>query len=194
MNIEGYITPIHIKEYVFCPMLFWYKYVCNIVEPVTELMLDGIENYLKDECEWEKRKSLLRDRRLKVDKMLFAYPLVSNKYRLYGVVDTIFWINNRMNILEIKYGRAKKPFKNHLYQVACYALMAEEEFKQPVYKIILYYRPQKIWMERRFTNQLRQYLIKIVERIWKILEGKVIPEPIFKGKCRSCWYERFCGL
>lgn len=190
--MEEFITPTHIKDYVFCPSLFYHKYVMGLLEPKTEMMVKGALEYLKDKGGWEERKTLLNSKRIRVDKMLFSYPLTSRRYRIHGIVDTIFWVNRRMNILEIKYGESPKLFRDHLYQAAAYAIMAEEEFKQPTYRIIIFYRTQKNWYERRFTVQLRSHLIKIVEEVWRILGGEVIPEPRPRRACSSCWYKRFC--
>jgi hypothetical protein len=30
---QEFITPTHVKEYVFCPMLFYNKYVVGLLEP-----------------------------------------------------------------------------------------------------------------------------------------------------------------
>jgi len=191
---EEFITPTHVKEYVFCPMLFYSKYVVGLLEPKTEMMLEGSREYLRDEIRWRERKTLLNERRIKVDRMLFSYPLTSRKYRIHGIADTIFWTNQKMNILEIKYGESLSLSRNHLYQTAAYALMAEEEFRQPAYKIVLYYKAGRKWIERRFTVQLRTHVIRIIERIWEILNGKVIPEPKLRTACSSCWYRHFCHL
>ena len=189
---EEYITPTHVRDYVFCPTLFYNKYVRGILEPKTEMMLEGSRAHQRDESGWMERKTLLRDRRLKVERMVFAKPLTSRRYRIHGIADTIFWINRRMHILEVKYGEHPKLFRDHLYQTAAYALMAEEEFGQPAYKIIIFYRSGRRWLERRFTAQLRAHLVKIIEAVWRILEGKTIPEPKPRRPCASCWYRRFC--
>ncbi|MCL7388064.1 MAG: CRISPR-associated protein Cas4 [Thaumarchaeota archaeon] len=189
---QEFITPIHVRDYIFCPMLFYHKYVVGLLEPMTEMMLEGSREYLRDEARWRERKTLLNERRIKADRMLFSYPLTSKKYRIHGIADTIFWVNRKMNILEIKYGSSSGPFRNHLYQAAAYALMAEEEFSQPAYKIILFYKTHRKWVERRFTMQLRAYLIKVLERAWEVLEGKLVLEPKPRAPCASCWYRRFC--
>jgi CRISPR-associated exonuclease Cas4 len=191
---QEFITPTHVKEYVFCPMLFYNKYVVGLLEPKTEIMLEGSREYLKDESRWRERKTLLNERRIKVDRMLFSHPLTSSKHKIHGVADTIFWSNHKMNVLEIKYSESSKLFQNHLYQTATYALMAEEEFRQPTYKIILFYKAGRKWIERRFTVQLRTHIIKIIERVWETLEGRIIPGPKPKAACTSCWYRRFCYL
>jgi hypothetical protein len=90
------------------PMLFYNKYVVGLLEPKTEIMLEGSREYLKDESRWRERKTLLNERRIKVDRMLFSHPLTSSKHKIHGVADTIFWSNHKMNVLEIKYSESSK--------------------------------------------------------------------------------------
>jgi CRISPR-associated exonuclease Cas4 len=190
---QEFITPTHVRDYIFCPMLFYHKYVVGLLEPTTEMMLEGSREYSRDESRWMERKTLLNEKRIKADRILFSHPLTSRKHRIHGIADTIFWVNRKMNILEIKYGESPGPFRDHLYQAATYALMAEEEFSQPAYKIILFYKTHGKWIEQRFTAQLRTHLVKTLEKIWEVLEGKIIPEPKPKTPCTSCWYRRFCN-
>ena len=189
---ETYITPTHIKDYAFCPTILYHKYVRGVIEPKTPLMEEGRLQYLKDAKGSRERTTLLNSRRIKVEKMLFSYKLTSNKHKIHGIADTIYWTNNKMHILEIKYSNLRKPMPGHIYQTAAYALMAEETFKQPAYKIIIYYKPAKKWIEKRYTNQLRAYTIKIIQKTREILEGEEIPEIKWRHQCRSCWYRKFC--
>jgi len=191
-NELQYITPIHVRDYLFCPSILYNKYVRRIVEPETEMMAKGREEYERDKAGLKRRKTILGDRRIKADKVLFSKPLKSEKYRLAGVVDCIYWKDNKLHVLEIKYTKTKKPFPDHIYQTATYAIMAEEEFKQPVYRIILYYKYSKLWHERRFTRQLKAHTLKIIEKTRRILDGEEIPIPKWKLKCKSCWYKRIC--
>ncbi|MDW8086354.1 MAG: PD-(D/E)XK nuclease family protein, partial [Ignisphaera sp.] len=132
---ERYITPTHIKDYLFCPSIFYYKYVIGIREPVTELMQEGVAEFARDRERFEERKTLLNQKRIRVDKMLFGIIVTSRKYGIVGVVDTLYWSNNKLHILEIKTSRSTKLHSDHLYQTSVYALAVEEEFGQPVYKV-----------------------------------------------------------
>lgn len=193
MEEEGYyITPIHVRDYIFCPTIFYYKHVLGIKEPMTDLMLEGVAEFLKDSRRYEERKTLLSQRRIHVDKMIFGIPVFSKKYRVAGVADTIYWSNNRLHVLEIKATGSKKLFPDHLYQTSVYALAVEEEFRQPVYKIEIFYKKSGAWFERRFTSQLRRYSINLVQQIHKALESGEHPEPMISKKCKSCFYRKFC--
>ena len=189
---EIYITPIHIRDYFFCPAILYNKYVRGIREPETEMMKDGVERYKSDHVGFKRRKTLLGKKRMKIEKALFSLPLRSRVYRMYGIVDALYWINGRMHVLEIKYSDLRKPFPDHIYQAAAYALMAEEEFGQPAYKIAIYYEKSNYWFEKRLTDQLRRYTATIIKRVWRILSGKEIPEIKWKRKCESCWYLKIC--
>ena len=187
-----YITPIHIRDYLFCPTILYNKYVRRIIEPQTEMMEKGKEEYDKDKKGINRRKTLLGDKRIKAEKIMFEVPLKSKKHKITGIADAIYWKNNKLHILEIKYSNAKKPYPDHIYQTATYAIMAEETLKQTVYKIILYYKYSKLWYERRFTGQLKNHTIKIIEKTRKILNGETIPKTKWKRKCKSCWYKQIC--
>lgn len=189
---ETYITPIHVRDYLFCPTILYNKYVKRIIEPETAMMEKGREEYERDKKGLKRRESILGDKRIKAEKIIFEAPLKSRKYGVMGVADIIYWKDNKLHIVEIKYSKAKKPFPDHIYQTATYAIMAEETLKQKVYKIILYYKYSKLWYERRFTGQLKNYTIKIIEKTRKILKGEIIPEVKWKRKCSSCWYRRIC--
>ncbi|MCF8884319.1 MAG: CRISPR-associated protein Cas4 [Nitrososphaerota archaeon] len=192
MEEEGYITPIHIKDYIFCPSIFYYKHVLGIGEPLTESMKEGVREFIKDSMRYQERETLLNQRRIRVDKMLFGVTVSSRKHKVVGVVDTVYWSKGKLNVLEIKTTESNKLFPDHLYQVAVYALAVEEEFNQPVYKIIIFYKKSNNWFEKRFTNQMRNYSVKLVLRIHEIMEKGEVPEPRFSAKCRSCFYKRFC--
>lgn len=192
MDEENYLTPIHIRDYLFCPSIFYYKHVMGVDEPVTESMEEGLRDHARDLQRWEERKTLLSRKRIHVDRMLFNLALASPRYRIRGVVDTVYWSNSRLHVLEIKTSRSEKLFPDHLYQTAVYALMVEEEFKEPVYKIVVFYKKSGKWFERRFTSQLRQYTIKLVEKIHKVLEYGDMPEYRWMEKCMSCFYRKLC--
>ena len=193
MEEEGnYITPIHVRDYIFCPSIFYYKHILGIGEPVTELMQEGIREFTRDLERYEERKTLLARRRIRVDKMLFGVKVLSKKYMVSGIVDTIYWANNKLHVLEIKATGSKKLFPDHLYQTSIYALAVEDVFNQPVYKIAVFYKKSNTWFERRFTGQLRSYSINLVQRIHRALELREPPEPVMDKKCRSCFYRKFC--
>ncbi len=189
---EPYITPTHIRDYVFCPTILYHKYVRGVNEPETPLMEEGRLQYLKDAERSKERITLLNSRRIRVEKMHFSCKLTSRKHRIQGIADTIYWTNNKMHILEIKYSSLRKPRPDHIYQTAAYALMAEEKFRQPAYKIIIYYKPTRKWFEKRYTRQLRAYTIKLIQKTHEILSGWKLPETSWKPQCRSCWYKKFC--
>jgi CRISPR-associated protein Cas4 len=192
MNEENYITPIHIRDYLFCPSLFYYKHIMGINEPTTESMEEGTREFTKDLERWEERKTLLNKKRIHVDKMLFNQTLVSSKYKVRGIVDTVFWSNNKLHILEIKTSESEKLFPDHLYQTAVYALIAEDVFREPVYKIIVFYKKSEKWFEKRFTYQLRHYTIRLIDKINKIIDLGDVPEHKWKNKCNSCFYRNLC--
>lgn len=192
MDEEGYITPVHVRDYVFCPTIFYLKHVLGLPEPVTDAMEEGLREFCRDSEGWRYRKTLLSQRRIKVDRAVFGQPVTSERYRMRGVVDTLYWEGRRLNVLEIKAGRQPRMFPAHLYQASSYALMAEEEFGQTVYRVIVFYKGSGLWCEKRFTDQLREYTARLVEKVHRAMEGGEVPEPRWTAKCAGCFYRRHC--
>jgi CRISPR-associated exonuclease Cas4 len=189
---ERYITPLQVRDYIFCPTILYQKYVRRIMEPETEMMKEGKEEYEKDKAGAERRKSILGEVRIEAEKVLFEVPLKSEKYKIMGVADAIYWKNGKMHILEIKYGNVKKPYPDHILQATTYAIMAEETLKQTAYKIVLYYKQSKLWHETTLTKQLKNYTTKIIQKTHEIIDGKVVPQTKWTNKCKTCWYNRIC--
>jgi len=187
-----YLSSTMIRDYIFCPVIFYYKYVRNIWEPETFLMKEGKEKYEEYRDKGKYRVTVLGQRKVKPDKILYSQEVYSRSLNIYGIVDAIYWIGNKAYIVEIKDSGLKKPPPDHIYQAVAYALMAEETFNTTVYKIQIYYRISDTWIERRVTAGLRRYVKKIVHEIKRILDGKYIPEPKKIKACKSCWYRGIC--
>ncbi|MEM2741479.1 MAG: hypothetical protein QXD95_04960, partial [Nitrososphaeria archaeon] len=99
---ETYITPLHIRDYLYCPTILYQKHVRRIMEPETQMMINGKEEYEKYKETAKRRKSILGEIRIQAEKTLFSVPLKSEKYKVVGIADAIYWTNNKMHILEIK--------------------------------------------------------------------------------------------
>lgn len=187
-----YITPTEVRDYLFCPAILYNKHVRLIEEPLTEMMRRGRERFEEDRRRGVRRRTLLGMRRIKPDKILYSQHVKSDRLRIHGIIDIIYWLNNRTYIVEIKDSPLKKVTPDHLYQTVAYALMAEETFNTIIYKINIFYLQSGKWIEKRMTKDLREYTIHVINETHKIIQGKVVPEIKYKNRCNSCWYIRIC--
>lgn len=188
-----YITPLDIRDYLYCPYILYLKRIRGIEEPETELMKIGRELYEEEKRRSGRRKTLLGLRKIPIDEIWYDVNLYSRKYRIYGVADAVYRVGSRYGVLEIKYGEYRKGSTDHFYQAVSYAVMYEEEYGRRIYYITLYYSNGDKLISRRFTNMHREHWKNIVERIWRIIEGKDIPTPSDDlKKCSVCFYRGFC--
>lgn len=189
-----YLTPLDIRDYLYCPHILYLKRVRGIEEPETELMRRGKELYDLHRSRSKRRKTLLGLRKIVPDEIWFNIELFSRKYRVFGVADAIYRVGTKYGVLEIKYSEYRgKVSLDHLYQAISYAMMYEENFGKHIYWITLYYTENDRLISRRFTKLHRDHWCDIVRRIWNIIDQGCPPRsnPDIR-KCNVCFYRKIC--
>ena len=189
-----YITPLDIREYVFCPYIMYLKKVLGFEEPVTELMEQGRTRYMMYKDKSRRQKTLLGLKSIKPDEIKYNIDLFSRKYRVYGIADAIYRRGRDYYVLEIKHSKYRGEIpRSHVYQALSYAIMYEEETGKIVSFITFYYSINNKMVVKKITKPLRNRWIKIVCEIWKTINGKLIPRPLkHKRKCEVCFYKNIC--
>ncbi len=123
-----------------------------------------------------------------------AYALHSRSFALSGKPDYIVrGRNGRLIPVEIKSGRARKPHRGHILQLAAYCLLVEENFSLEVpYGILVY--SDKVQHRIDFDEDLRSDLLRTLEEMRSAL-GNSSPERGHsqRQKCLSCSFSRICN-
>lgn len=189
---EILVTGTMIKDYMFCPTIFYHKYILGVWEPETELMEGGRRLSMDIEHKSRRWRTLMGSRRIKPDKAIYSARVSSKRYGLTGVIDVVYWVGGKCIVLEIKESGLKKLVSSHLYQTAVYGLMAEETFETTVSYLEIYYTLSGIYNRVRFTTGIKRYAKTIIRKIWGMLNRTHIPEPKLSRKCWSCWYRKRC--
>lgn len=123
-----------------------------------------------------------------------AKPLFSRRFGVSGKPDYI--IKDKDNALipvEIKSGRASKPYKGHVLQLAAYCLLIEETYGKAVPHGVLVYGDGKQHLFK-FDSDLRAELLSTLEdmrRCWN--EGNPKRTHNSKRRCYSCLLREDCG-
>ncbi len=189
---EGYITATDIKHYAYCEVIVYITHILGVTEPVTEYMEYG--------SEVERDKSLGPIiARFKVKEVLKKPQLASKELMLCGSPDYILRTKSEELIpVEIKWSepsRYGKGKKDHVIQLATYALLIEKTLKNRRYSIkrgILYYlRPEGKLIVVNIDYELKAEVLRILRNIREIIEGKRLPKPS-RSKCSSCNYRNYC--
>jgi len=182
-----------LKHLYWCEAIIYVKYFLGVKEPPTEYMLYGSEQ------EVEKHVAFA----IKAVKAVkaFKHPYLEDpQLSLGGAPDYVLITRAGEAIpLEIKWsepGRGGAPKRDHLMQLAAYALLIERclrnEIKSSVKRGLIYYlRPQGKLIKVSITYGMKANIIKALKRMKAIATGKQEPKPR-TSKCRSCNYARHC--
>ncbi len=123
-----------------------------------------------------------------------AKALFSKRYGIAGKPDYIVKDAsiNAIIPVEVKSGQAKKPYNNHVLQLAAYCLLVEENYNKPVpYGIIVYAdgRQHRVY----FNEALRSDLLGTVQEMRIMLRDKRhYRGNDHKERCRFCSLQAEC--
>ncbi|MDD3621686.1 MAG: CRISPR-associated protein Cas4 [Methanofollis sp.] len=96
--------------------------------------------------------------------------------------------------VEVKSGRARKPYWNHILQLAAYCILVEERYGTSVpYGTLVYGNGDQHRIE--FTPDLREQVLATVDEMRACLEdgGSARRNHNAAVRCRSCAYREECG-
>jgi len=185
-----YITAADIKRYSWCPRIIYFTHVLHLEERVTEAMEEGKEEH--GDTVVAPIVAQLRGMRL-----IPGLKLVSDNLRLSGkpdfILETKFGELIPIEVKAASLDTSGKAKKDHIMQLACYALLVEDNFKKVVKRCAVYYLRDKRVVYVALTNDLKLEAKKAIDKSYKIIEQEEIPkvrQPI--SKCKNCGYYRYC--
>jgi CRISPR-associated exonuclease Cas4 len=187
---KEYITAADIKRYAWCPRIIYFTHVLHLEERVTEAMEEGKE---------EHDDAIIAPivAQLKARKVIKGLNLVSDTLRLSGkpdfILDTKFGELVPVEVKVASLYTSSKAKKDHVMQLACYALLIEDNFKRVVKRCVVYYLRDKRVAYVALTNDLKLEAKKAIDKAYKIIEQEEMPkvrQPI--NKCKNCGYYRYC--
>ena len=94
--------------------------------------------------------------------------------------------------VDFKFTRGR-PHKNHLYQLAGYALILEDQLGRPVEKGFIYLIPQKDAVVFDLSEKVKLECLNTLRRIREMILTERFPEaPSTRAKCIDCEYQNYC--
>lgn len=123
-----------------------------------------------------------------------AKALFSKRFRLSGKPDYIVKKNNHYIPVEVKTGEHHRIQKNHVFQLAAYCQLLEDNYGGFVpYGILVYNTDQQYKIP--FDPKLRFELESSIKEMRRLLKTKNIQrnhaDPY---RCRSCSMRSYCGV
>ena len=120
-------------------------------------------------------------------------PFFSNRYKIVGKPDYIVKKNNKYIPVEIKTGFNINPQKNHIFQLASYCQLLEENYGLFVpYGILIYNNlyKYKIPFDPKMRYEFKENLKEMRKMIKK---GKIQMNHNNPNKCRNCSMRMYCS-
>jgi CRISPR-associated exonuclease Cas4 len=179
-----------LKQYHYCPRVVFYQYALPVEHKVTYKMEKG--KAAQDEVERLESRRKLKRYGLRDGARRFNVWLSSEKWKLSGKLDLVIESEAEVYPVDFKYTRGK-PYRNHVFQLAGYALILEDHYGKPVNHGFVYLIPQEDAVVYEMTGELKEECVTTLGEIRRMIEGERFPEPpAQRAKCADCEYQNYC--
>ncbi len=179
-----------IKQYVYCPRIIYFTYVCPVQKKVTRKMRYGQEAHLELD-RLEKRRTFKRYN-FKDGERKFHTSLYSPRLGLGGKLDMHILAEGEIFPVEFKHS-SQGTSLNHKYQLVAYAMLLEDTYNKPVRYGFICTDAGKV-TPLEVTPNTRAFVKEILEKIRLLVSKEWMPNKAGKkGKCVDCEYRNFCG-
>jgi len=180
-----------LKQYLYCPRVVYFHYVLPVEKKVTYKMQVGKELH-QVIAELEKRRKLRRYG-LKEGVRFFDLWLSSERIGLRGRLDMMIQTPQGCYPVDFKFTEGR-PHRNHLYQLAGYAVLIEDQFGLPVRAGFVYLIPSKEALVSEIGAERKEEVMAILEDMRKMVLSEEMPEPSSsRSRCRECEFQNYCG-
>lgn len=185
---------IDLKQYVYCPRIFYYQTVLPEVRPLTYKMEAGIAAH--HEAEGKEKRRSLRTYGLESGERHFNVRLHAPEWRLSGELDML--IETDTELIPVDYKMTQKEGPHHRLQLMAYARLLETVWPTAPHKKVnrafLYLLPTRKTVAVSLTPALRRQLNQALEAMYKIAYEQRQPDATtVRGRCVDCEFRRFCN-
>ncbi|MFH0832075.1 MAG: CRISPR-associated protein Cas4 [archaeon] len=169
------------------PENFWNEFWNNLQDEI-QLRIKSISKLIKKNIFgqelWEKLEP----------KYLTEFKIISDKLHLVGRIDRIVIENDKGRKVyipyEVKNASVEKPYESDMLQLACYALLLEDNFQTEVNRGIIQYKNKRVDVD--IGQEKKQKVLEIMESINNFSEEN-IPHILENfNKCRHCGLHDEC--
>ncbi len=183
-------TVTDLKQYMYCPRVFYYQTCLPDIRPITYKMQMGTEAHVE-----ERERAARRSTRwygLPEGERLFNVWVQSSTLGLSGQVDEV--VRTAGELIPVDYKMARRVGHHYKLQVAAYAMMLEETYQVSVRRAIVYLIPLRKATEVPITAGLRRQVLQTLETMRTISAQETMPPPTdWRQRCADCEFRRFCN-
>ncbi len=194
LRVEPSVIPLRVndlKQFEYCPRIVFYNTVMPVERKSTVKMQRGKEEEFKLDA-LEKRRSLRRYQ-LGSGERHFHVSLESPRLGLSGKLDLLIVSAKGFFPVDFKYTRGR-PHRNHVFQLAGYALLVEEKFPTQVETGFIYLAPIQEVAAINLTQQLKEKTFRLLTEIRQMIREAILPPPTpVRSRCEACEFRNYCG-
>jgi len=194
LSTETNLIPLRVndlKQFQYCPRIVFYNTVMPVERKSTVKMQRGKEEEFKLDA-LEKRRTLARYQ-LGAGERRFHVGIESSKLGLSGKLDLLIVSPQGYFPVDFKYTRGR-PHRNHVFQLAGYAILVEEEFQTQVETAFIYLAPVQTVIAIRISPQLKERTLNLLAEIRNMIqEGILPPATEVRSRCTECEFRNYCG-
>ena len=174
---RGAITPTDVKQYIFCPLIPYYRRVLKLKPLMNSQQEESIEEHERIRKVEERRLIPLKIKEFRGSKVVSNLFLKSKEMNACGKLDLLLitpW--GEFIPIDYKFSRSNmgRAWIDHKFQICFYALLIEENFGKVVRRGILCYMPEEAVVVVNITLRLKRRVREIIE---KIVEMDIKQEP-----------------
>src|SRR5260370_39198656 len=180
-----------LKQFEYCPRIVFYNTVMPLDRKVTFKMQRGKEAEFRLDA-LEKRRSLRRYK-LGDGERRFHVWLHSERLGLSGKIDLLIISSHGYFPVDFKYTLGR-PHRNHISQLAGYAVLVEEQYQTVVDTAFIYLAPFGELVAIKMTEELKAEVVDRLSRIREMVREEMLPAPTpVRARCAECEFRNYCG-
>lgn len=181
-----------VRQHVYCPRIPFFRLGTRVPHRyVTGAMHEGILEHQRTEA-LEQRRSL-RAYGLTDGERTFDVRLHSERLALGGRLDMLISLPSEVIPVEFKNTQAGLGL-HHKYQLAAYALLAEEQLGRPARRAFVYFIPLKRAQQVEITPSVRAYTKRVLNEIRAGVARERMPAGTRAlARCGVCEFLPYCN-
>ncbi|HEV2964334.1 MAG TPA: CRISPR-associated protein Cas4 [Candidatus Angelobacter sp.] len=180
-----------LKQYEYCPRIVFYNTVMPLDRKVTFKMQRGTEAEFQLDA-LEKRRSLRRYKLTEGERRFHVW-LHSERFGLSGKMDLLIVSQQGYFPVDFKYTRGR-PYRNHISQLAGYAVLVEEQYQTEVETGFIYLAPVGELVAIKITKELKKEVSERLASIREMVRDELLPPPtLVRARCAECEFRNYCG-
>jgi CRISPR-associated exonuclease Cas4 len=180
-----------LKQYEYCPRIVFYNTVMPVERKATVKMQRGKDEEFRLDA-LEKRRTLKRYD-LASGERRFHVWLESKRLGLSGKLDLLIISAQGYFPVDFKYSKGR-PHRNHMFQLAGYALLVEEAFETVVSTGFIYLSPIQEVIAINLSDVLKREALNRLAAMRTMIKEQLLPRATeVRSRCEDCEFRNYCG-